>query len=420
MSDTNQSYQTHEEHRLLPDGVADILFQDAQKQESLRDALLFVLTGHGYRLVSPPLIEYTESLLGAADEDLKRQTFKFIDQLNGRLMGLRADITPQILRIDSQHGHGVSRYCYVGQVVKTLPQGLFALRTPLQMGAEIFGVESVAAEISLIDLLCALMDEIGLNRADLHVDVGHVAIFDRLCSLHKLNSAQVDALMAIYQNKAMPELKAFCADLAADGMADADDFYALAQHTLDVNAKPSAQNLLKKLSNTAQADAALCDAASEVAALISHIQKVGMGVSLDITDLSGYHYHTGIVFNGYLANTQTAQTQALVRGGRFSGSKTAGQARQASGFSMDINRLLDFVELTEDTLIWVDYADLSAASEDELVDLDVQIKTLQDEGCIVIKPISASDKPVAVDGVLSLDTDGGQTVWSVSLVGDDF
>ena len=85
---------------LLPDGVADVLFTDAQKQESLRDALLFVLTAHGYRLVSPPLIEYTESLLNNADEDLKRQTFKFIDQLNGRLMGLRANITPQILRID--------------------------------------------------------------------------------------------------------------------------------------------------------------------------------------------------------------------------------------------------------------------------------------------------------------------------------
>ena len=124
---------------LLPDGVADVLFTDAQKQESLRDALAICADRTRLSLVSPPLIEYTESLLNNADEDLKRQTFKFIDQLNGRLMGLRADITPQILRIDSKYGQGISRYCYVGQVVKTLPTGLFGLRTPLQLGAEILG-----------------------------------------------------------------------------------------------------------------------------------------------------------------------------------------------------------------------------------------------------------------------------------------
>lgn len=125
---------------LLPDGVADILFSDAQKQESLRDALLFVLTAHGFKLVAPPLIEYTETLLAYADEDLKRQTFKLIDQLNGRLMGLRADITPQITRIDAQHGTGVSRYCYVGTVVKTLPNGtVWAKNTDAAWGRDFWG-----------------------------------------------------------------------------------------------------------------------------------------------------------------------------------------------------------------------------------------------------------------------------------------
>ncbi|WP_372845395.1 ATP phosphoribosyltransferase regulatory subunit, partial [Psychrobacter sp.] len=139
---------------LLPDGVVDVLFEDAHKQEVLRHQLIQQLISHGYQLVNPPMIEFTESLLSGASEDLKRQTFKIIDQLTGRLMGIRADITPQILRIDAHHGgDGVARYCYAGDVIHTLPSGLFGSRTPLQLGAEIFGCESITADIELIDVL---------------------------------------------------------------------------------------------------------------------------------------------------------------------------------------------------------------------------------------------------------------------------
>ena len=124
---------------LLPDGVVDVLFEDAHKQEVLRHQLIEQLITHGYHLVCPPMIEFTESLLSDASEDLKRQTFKIIDQLTGRLMGVRADITPQILRIDAHHGGtGIARYCYVGDVIHTLPSGLFGSRTPLQLGASSF------------------------------------------------------------------------------------------------------------------------------------------------------------------------------------------------------------------------------------------------------------------------------------------
>lgn len=391
---------------LLPDGVADILFKDAQKQESLRDALLFVLTANGYRLVSPPLIEYTETLLGGADEDLKRQTFKIVDQLTGRMMGVRADITPQITRIDAQHGQGVSRYCYIGQVVKTLPTGLFGLRTPLQLGAEIFGVSDVGAEIALIDLLVALTDEIGMSRSDLHIDVGHVAIFDALCGLHEIGTLAGENLMALYVKKDLPALATFCSTLNGG-----EDFLVLAKHTLAQDATPNANNLLSKLSAKAQADGVICHAAQEIATLTAHIKTLGVGVSVDITELSGYHYHTGLVFNVYLNRTSTAQTQALVRGGRF----CASVGRQATGFSMDINRLLEFVELQEDTVILVEYADTVRANPAQLHDLSCQIKTLQDEGCIVIKPLSVEDKPAYIDGVLHLDGDE----WVVQLVGDE-
>lgn len=391
---------------LLPDGVADVLFADAQKQESLRDAFLFILTAHGYRLVSPPLIEYTETLLENADEQLKRQTFKMIDQLNGRLMGLRADITPQIARIDAQHGKDISRYCYVGQVVKTLPTGLFGLRTPMQLGAEIFGIDDALAELSLIDLLCALFDEIALGRDGLHIDVGHVAIFEQLCLLHGLTQTDIDKLMLAYNKKALPELHALCANISGG-----KDFLVLAKHTLDITKAPSADNLLSKLSPIAKANTTIVKACQEIATLVRHIQNVGMTVSIDVTELSGYHYHTGLVFNVYLNRTDAVQTQALVRGGRF----RAIDDRQATGFSMDINRLLDFVELEADTVIWVDFDDLQNATQTQKDDLITQIKTLQDEGCVVIKPLSATDKPAQIDGVLHLD-DG---VWAVRLVGDE-
>lgn len=396
-------YSLNTTDHLLPDGVADVLFINAQKQESLRDALLFILTAHGYQLVSPPLIEYTETLLYSADEELKRQTFKLIDQMTGRLMGLRADITPQIARIDAQHGRGVSRYCYVGQVVKTLPTGLFGLRTPMQLGAEIFGVDNVAAEMALMDLLVALFDEIGMPRNSIHIDVGQVAIFERLCAIHATGAEQVGQLMNAYAKKNLPLLNEL-SDTLVGGM----DFLTLAMHTLDSNKPPSADHLLCKLSTIAQADTIITSACADIATLVRHIQALGMSVSIDVAELSGYHYHTGLVFNGYLNHPDTAQTQALVRGGRY----LANNARQASGFSMDINRLLDFVQLQADTMIWVDYADIQTASKAQLDDLATQIKTLQDEGCVVIKPLSADDKPTQLDGVLHLD----KGVWMVKLV----
>lgn len=369
---------------LLPDGVVDVLFEDAHKQEVLRYQLTQQLITHGYQLVSPPMIEFTESLLSDASEDLKRQTFKIIDQLTGRLMGLRADITPQILRIDAHHGgSGIARYCYAGDVIHTLPSGLFGSRTPLQLGAEIFGCASLAADIELIDVLFSMVNTLNMSAA-LHVDLGHVAIFKRLAELAELPDGDTERLMHLYANKNLPELKRICQALPMG-----DDFYALARFGHDI------ENLLAKLSTTAQQDTQIATAIDELQRLKTHLQdQWDCAVSIDVTELSGYHYHTGIVFNGYI----NSETQPLVRGGRFdgmqSGSQLAGdQIREATGFSMDVSRLLAHTQLDAPTVVLVDYDASSSADQEQMQTLLQQVASLRQQGYRVTMPLNAEDRP---------------------------
>lgn len=377
---------------LLPDGVVDVLFDEAQKQEMLRHQLIQQLITHGYQLVCPPIIEYTESLLSEASEDLKRQTFKIIDQLTGRLMGLRADITPQILRIDAHHGgEGIARYCYAGQVIHTLPSALFGSRTPLQLGAEIFGCGALDADIELIDVLFTLVNSLKMS-AELHIDLGHVAIFKSLALLAELSTSDTEQLMHLYANKNLPELKRVCQTLPMG-----NDFYALARFGHDM------AQLLAKLSDAAQQDSQIANAVDELQRLKTHLQQQWQcEVSIDITELSGYHYHTGIVFNGYI----NSETQPLVRGGRFDGMQNRShnneQPREATGFSMDVSRLLAHIELATSTVILVDYAAINNADQAQLQTLQQQVVSLRQQGCRVTMPLNIEDCPANVTQRLSL------------------
>ncbi|GAA0313085.1 ATP phosphoribosyltransferase regulatory subunit [Psychrobacter aestuarii] len=380
---------------LLPDGVVDVLFEDAQKQELLRYQLTQHLILHGYRLVSPPMIEYTESLLSDASEDLKRQTFKIIDQLTGRLMGVRADITPQILRIDAHHGgDAIARYCYAGHVIHTLPSGLFGSRTPLQLGAEIFGCASMSADIELIDVLFGMLGRLELNDA-LHIDLGHVAIFKRLSELADLSQADTEQLMHLYANKNLPELKRACQSIPMGS-----DFYALARHGHDVTQLPA------RLSAAAQQDAQITEAIVALERIKAHLEDQWQcPVSIDITELSGYHYHTGIVFNGYIHN----ETQPLVRGGRFDGMQRHSEGtREATGFSMDISRLLAHISLVTARIAVVDYAALSRADSNAKQALTAYTKTLRDAGVRVTVPLSADDTPANATHRIVWDNDTWQ------------
>lgn len=384
---------------LLPDGVVDVLFEDAHKQEVLRHRLTQQLITHGYQLVNPPMIEFNESLLSDASEDLKRQTFKIIDQLTGRLMGVRADITPQILRIDAHWGGtGIARYCYAGDVIHTLPSGLFGSRTPLQLGAEIFGCASLAADIELVDVLFTMVNTLNMSAA-LHIDLGHVAIFKRLAQLAQLQDVDTEQLMHLYANKNLPELKRVCQNLPMG-----DDFYVLARFGHDID------NLLAKLSATAQQDSQIVTAIDELQRLKTHLQEQWQcAVSIDVTELSGYHYHTGIIFNGYI----NSETQPLVRGGRFdgmqSGSQLAGhQPRDATGFSMDVSRLLAHTQLNAPTIVLVDYEASQTIDDEQKQLLLQQVESLRQQGYRVTVPLNAEDRPTNVTHQLNLVNDQWQ------------
>ena len=375
---------------LLPDGVVDVLFEEAHKQEVLRHQLTQQLISHGYQLVCPPMIEYTESLLSDASEDLKRQTFKIIDQLTGRLMGVRADITPQILRIDAHWGGtGIARYCYAGDVIHTLPSGLFGSRTPLQLGAEIFGCASLSADIELIDVLFTMLNTLNMSAA-LHIDLGHVAIFKRLAILAQLSDSDTKQLMHLYANKNLPELKRVCQTLPMGS-----DFYALARFGHDMTL------LLDKLSETAEQDTQIAEAIDELQRLKTHLQQHWQcEVSIDITELSGYHYHTGIVFNGYI----NSETQPLVRGGRFDGMQKNGnqEIREATGFSMDVSRLLAHVEHDAPAIVVVDFAAMQQAGAEQLQALQQQVSQLRQQDYRVTLPLAADDCPLGVTHKLTL------------------
>ena len=372
---------------LLPDGVTDLLSEEAQKQERLRYKLTQRLVRHGYELLCPPMIEYTESLLNNASEDLKRQTFKIIDQLTGRLMGVRADITPQILRIDAhlnqqQGNQHIARYCYAGHVIHTLPSGLFGSRTPLQLGAEIFGCENIGADIELLDVLIELLDSVDI-QATLHVDIGQVAIFKRLCQLASINEGDTKHMMSLYANKALPELKDFC-----QGLTLGTDFYALAAQGHDM------ATLRHSLSDAVAQDSIITAAMDEISHIKHHLEQTWQcQVSVDITELSGYHYHTGLVFNVYLNN----ESQPVARGGHFEGmvigANTEQAPRPATGFSLDLTRLQNYIELPKQALVVVDFDSYQSMSDETSERLQAKINELRgsEHKIRVVKPLSAQD-----------------------------
>ena len=308
---------------LLPEFIEDVLPAEAARIEQLRRKLLDLFKVHGYQYVIPPTLEYLESLITGTGHDLDLATFKVVDQLTGRLMGIRADMTPQAARIDAHmlNQQGVSRLCYAGTVLRTKPDGLARTREPLQMGAELFGHAGIESDIEIQRLMIKALQLLGLN--ELHIDFSHVAIFESLVKAGNMNADLEQALYAALQSKD----KAAVANLAAE--LDAPIQQALISLT-DLNGGiailEKAESVLPKLPEIAQALANL-------SAVASKLSDLNVQVSFDLGELRGYHYHSGVVFAAYARG----YTGPVALGGRYDEVGIAfGRARPATGFSLDL------------------------------------------------------------------------------------
>ncbi|WP_180131434.1 MULTISPECIES: ATP phosphoribosyltransferase regulatory subunit [unclassified Acinetobacter] len=315
---------------LLPDGVADVLPEQAQVIESLRREALDFLASRGYQLVYTPFIEYIESLssLSESNQDLDLATFKVIDQLSGRLLGVRADMTPQVARIDA-HVHpveGVARYCYAGTVLHTKPQGFNTTRAPLQLGAELFGSDSIDADVELIDVMINLLAKAG-HADGIHLDLGHVGLFRSMVKQAGLSKAVERQLSDLYQRKALPELAEF-----TQSIPNGDDFYTLGRFASDLDALQA--NLSAEVLNNEAFKLAFDAVKSTQAAIQTRWPDLHIGI--DVVELRSYHYHTGLMYAVYAPN----RAAPLAQGGRYDGiGEHFGRARPATGFSCDLYAL---------------------------------------------------------------------------------
>ncbi len=321
---------TTQDRWLLPDGIEEVLPDEARALEQLRRELLDLLASWGYELVMPPLAEYLESLLTGVGRELDLQTFKLTDPMSARLMAVRADMTPQAARIDAHYlkRDTATRLCYLGPVLRTTPDTIGGTREPWQLGAELYGHAGPGADAEILALMLAVLRQVGLRA--LHVDIGHVGIYRTLISEAGLNDDAEQALFAALQRKAAKQ--------AADVLNGA-------------GVKPAARELLLSLLNLnggletlASARQQLKTAPKPVQLALDNLDAItrrlkdeaGVPLHVDLAELSGYRYYTGAVFSVFVPG----HGRAVCRGGRYDGiGKAFGRSRPATGFGTDLREL---------------------------------------------------------------------------------
>lgn len=317
----------------LPEHIEDVLPFDAQKLERARRIALDLFTSHGYELVIPPLLEYVDSLLSGSGHDMDLATFKLIDQLSGRTMGIRADTTPQVARIDAHvlNRQGVSRLCYAGSVLHTLPSGLGKSRQPFQVGAELYGHAGLDADIEIQQLMIDVLKAIGVKAAQL--DIGHPAIFRSLVDLAGVDVETAEAMFVATEAKDIPALSQLAESAGAAKTA------LLALPTLY-----GGEEILARAAKVLPTDARITEALAQLTAIHTQFSAQGIVVSIDLGELGGFNYESGVVFAAF-AN---GASDAVARGGRYDEvGKAFGRARAATGFSLDLKALLPLISTAE-------------------------------------------------------------------------
>jgi ATP phosphoribosyltransferase regulatory subunit len=373
------------ERWLLPEGIEELLPPQAERLEQLRRDLLDLFKSWGYELVIPSLVEYLDSLLTGMGNDLNLQTFKLTDQLNGRMMGVRADITPQVARIDAHrllNREGPVRLCYQGTVLHTRGDGLGGSRSFTQIGAELYGHRGVESDAEMVNLMLQTLAlaEVG----PVFVDLGHVGIFRALTQSAGLETEQESALFDALQRKAVPEIQSLLTSLGVDAKTrQAFEDLVWLNGDSDVIARAR-----KSLAGNAAALKAV-DEVEQVAERVSR-QQPDLQLHFDLAELRGFHYHTGVVFAAY----QPGQGQAIAQGGRYDDiGKVFGRARPATGFSADLRSLVTlgaekvlsttgvFAPADNDPALMAKVAELRAAGQRVVCELSGQDGGALAAGC---------------------------------------
>ncbi|MCQ4274274.1 ATP phosphoribosyltransferase regulatory subunit [Stutzerimonas degradans] len=315
---------------LLPDGIEEVLPPEAARIETARRRVLDLFQRWGYELVITPHVEFLESLLTGSGQDLDLRTFKVTDPLSGRQMGLRADITPQVARVDAHtlRREGPSRLCYAGSVLHAKPQALATSRSPIQLGAELYGDGSASSDIEVISLMLEMLEL--ADVPDVHMDLGHVGIYRGLARAAGLMGETEQRLFDALQRKAMDEIECLTAAL-----------------------EPTLAGMLRALARLCggrealdEAQAALAEAPAEVRQALQTLIRIAdqlaarypkMPLYFDLGELRGYHYHTGVVFAVFVPGVG----QSIAQGGRYDDiGADFGRARPATGFSTDLKTLV--------------------------------------------------------------------------------
>lgn len=309
---------------LLPENIADILPSEARKIEELRRVLLDNFRLYGYELVMPPMLEYIESLLTGAGQDMDLRTFKLVDQISGRTMGLRADMTTQVARIDAHllNRHTVTRLCYAGSVLHTRPSGLHATREPLQIGAEIYGHAGLEADAEIQELVLACLALAHVK--DVRLDMCHVGVLRALLAADPLAKAQENTLYALLEAKDLPSIDKLSKDFSPEVRAA---LMVLPGLYGDVS-------IIQKARTVLPAFEGMQTALDELEHLVRLTGTTH--VTIDLADLRGYHYHSGVMFSVFVPGLPNA----VARGGRYDHVGEAfGRSRPATGFSLDLREL---------------------------------------------------------------------------------
>jgi ATP phosphoribosyltransferase regulatory subunit len=310
---------------LLPENIADVLPSEARKIEELRRLMLDTFRTYGYELVMPPLLEYVDSLLAGAGQDTDSRTFKLVDAMSGRLLGLRADMTTQVARIDAHllNRDSITRLCYAGSVLHTRPSGLHATREPLQIGAEIYGHAGLEADAEIQELALASLALAGFDAPRL--DLSHVGVLRALLQEDAAARRDEQHLYAALRSKDVPALEELTANYAPDTRKA---LLALPSLYGDVDVLARAREVLPALPGIVRA---LAELAALAASAIGRAQ-----VAIDLADLRGYQYESGAMFALYVPGLPNA----VARGGRYDHVGEAfGRARPATGFSLDLREL---------------------------------------------------------------------------------